>query len=68
MRYIDWQNWKNNAFHVTAEFKVGRTRSDETARPDIVLFVNGIPFAVIECKSPKIEIEQAVSQIYPQSE
>lgn len=62
MRYIDWQNWKNNAFHVTAEFKVGRTRSDESARPDIVLFVNGIPFVVIECKSPTVEIEQAVSQ------
>ncbi len=27
-----------------------------------MLFVNGIPFAVIECKSPKIGLEQAVSQ------
>lgn len=34
----------------------------ETARPDIVLFVNGIPLAVIECKSPSEEVEQAVSQ------
>ena len=32
------------------------------ARPDIVLFVNGIPFAVIECKSPKVDVEQVVSQ------
>ena len=40
----------------------GDTRSTETARPDIVLFVNGIPFAVIECKSPKVEVEQAISQ------
>ncbi len=62
LRYIDWQVWKNNAFHVTAEFSVERTRSTETARPDIVLFVNGIPFAVIECKSPKIGLEQAISQ------
>ncbi len=62
LRYIDWKNWQNNVFHVTAEFSVERTRSTETARPDIVLFVNGIPFAVIECKSPKIEVEQAVSQ------
>ncbi|NJM23033.1 MAG: type I restriction endonuclease subunit R [Richelia sp. SL_2_1] len=62
LRYIDWRNWKNNVFHVVAEFSVERTRSTETARPDIVLFVNGIPFAVIECKSPKIEVEQAVSQ------
>jgi len=62
LRYIDWQDWKKNAFHVTAEFSVERSRSIETARPDIVLFVNGIPFAVIECKSPKIEVDQAVSQ------
>lgn len=62
LRYIDWQNWENNHFHVTAEFSVERTRSTETARPDIVLFVNGIPFGVIECKSPKVDVEQAVSQ------
>ncbi|OPX95439.1 MAG: Type-1 restriction enzyme R protein [Syntrophorhabdus sp. PtaB.Bin006] len=62
LRYIDWREWKNNAFHVTAEFSVERTRSTDTARPDIVLFVNGIPFVVIECKSPKIGLEEAVSQ------
>lgn len=62
LNYIDWRNWQNNRFHVTAEFSVERSRSMETARPDIVLFVNGIPFSVIECKSPKIEVEQAVSQ------
>jgi type I restriction enzyme, R subunit len=62
LRYVDWREWRNNTFHVTAEFSVERTRSTETVRPDIVLFVNGIPFVVIECKSPRIEVEQAVSQ------
>lgn len=62
LRYIDWQNWSNNRFHVTAEYLVERTRSTEAARPDIVLFINGIPFAVIECKSPHVELEQGVSQ------
>lgn len=60
--YIDWKNPSNNAFHVTAEFPVDRARRMETARPDIVLFVNGIPFAVIENKAPDIEVEQAISQ------
>ena len=32
------------------------------ARPDIVLFINGIPFAVIECKAPQVSVEQAVEQ------
>jgi len=62
LRYIDWQRLDKNRFHITAEFSIERTRSTETARPDIVLFVNGIPFVVIECKSPKVEVEQAISQ------
>ena len=63
LNYVDWRNPANNVYHVAAEFAVERTRSVETARPDIVLFVNGIPFAVIECKSPKIEISQGISQM-----
>ncbi|MDY0261905.1 type I restriction endonuclease subunit R [Syntrophotalea acetylenica] len=62
MNYIDWRNPGRNKFHVTVEYSVERSRSTETARPDIVLFVNGIPFCVIECKAPQIEVEQAVSQ------
>jgi type I restriction enzyme R subunit len=62
MNYIDWRNPGRNKFHVTAEYSVERSRSTETARPDIVLFVNGIPFCVIECKAPQVEVEQAVSQ------
>ncbi|MDE0506806.1 MAG: type I restriction endonuclease, partial [Candidatus Poribacteria bacterium] len=62
LNYVDWNTISNNAFHVTAEFPVERTRSTETARPDIVLFVNGIPFTVIECKSPTDKVEAAISQ------
>ena len=62
LNYVDWSTPSNNAFHVTAEFPVERTRSTETARPDIVLFVNGIPFAVIECKAPENKVEEAISQ------
>lgn len=62
LSYIDWDNWQNNVFHVTAEYSVERTASVETARPDIVLFVNGIPFVVIECKSPKVDVQEGVSQ------
>ncbi|UUX93810.1 type I restriction endonuclease subunit R [Methanoplanus endosymbiosus] len=62
LNYIDWKNPDNNSYHVTAEFPVERTKSERTARPDIVLFVNGIPLVVIECKSPKNDVEEAVSQ------
>ena len=63
LNYIDWKNPANNVFHAAAEFSIERTRSTETARPDIVLFVNGIPLVVIECKAPDVEVEQAVSQM-----
>lgn len=63
LQYIDWRNPDRNVFHVTAEYSVERTRSNETNRPDIVLFINGIPLAVVECKSPKIEVDEAVSQM-----
>jgi type I site-specific restriction-modification system R (restriction) subunit len=64
LKYIDWKNIKNNVFHVTAEFEVSRTGSNETRRPDIVLFVNGIPLSVIECKRPDMKdpLQQAISQ------
>jgi type I restriction enzyme R subunit len=62
LHYIDWQDFSNNKFHVTAEYGVERTRSHEKARPDIVLFVNGVPLTVIECKSPKVDVEEAIKQ------
>ena len=43
---------ENNQFHFTEEFTVLRSGGVETRRPDIVCFVNGIPLAVIEAKSP----------------
>lgn len=64
MQYIDWKDIRNNVFHVTEEFAVSRTGTTDTYRPDIVLFVNGIPLCVIECKRPDVKdsIEQAISQ------
>ena len=62
LNYIDWEQPNNNRFQVTAEFPVLRRHSVETARPDIVLFVNGIPLVVIECKAPDEKVQQAVSQ------
>jgi len=55
LQYIDWKHPENNVYHVTDEFSVRKRKSDETRRPDIVVFVNGIPLAVIECKRPDLQ-------------
>ncbi|MBT2497571.1 type I restriction endonuclease subunit R [Agromyces sp. ISL-38] len=63
VRYIDWAVPANNVFHVTAEYRVERTGSSATRRCDIVAFVNGIPFIVIENKRPSDEVKKADSQL-----
>lgn len=63
IQYIDWNNIENNVFHVVEEFEVERMDGRGTVRPDIVLFVNGIPFAVIECKKASISMNQGISQM-----
>ncbi|WP_298865208.1 HsdR family type I site-specific deoxyribonuclease [uncultured Sulfitobacter sp.] len=62
-KYIDWETPENNVFHVTAEMSVERTASTATRRCDIVCFVNGIPFIVIENKRPTESLKKADSQL-----
>jgi type I restriction enzyme R subunit len=63
LKYIDWEHPENNLYHVTEEFSVERQAEPRPARPDLVLFINGIPFAVIECKAPHVSADQAVEQM-----
>ena len=60
LKFIDWQEPKNNVYHVVAEFEI---EEDQNRRPDIVLFVNGIPFAAIECKKASVPVDEAVYQM-----
>ncbi|QEK52479.1 type I restriction endonuclease subunit R [Pedobacter aquae] len=63
-KFIDWKNPANNVYHISEEFSVLRSSSSEHYRPDIVLFINGIPMVIIECKSPKIKdpINKSIEQ------
>lgn len=60
---IDFDNLENNEFLCTNQFKVEGL--NQSIIPDIVLFVNGLPLAVIECKSPYITnpMEAGVDQL-----
>ena len=62
IKYIDFEHPENNDFYVTEEFSVLRMNGKNYSIPDIVLFVNGIPLAVIECKDASVPIIQAISQ------
>ena len=50
MHYVDWTNPENNTYHVVAEYPMASPYHEKPRRLDVVAFVNGIPFVVIECK------------------
>jgi type I restriction enzyme R subunit len=50
---VDFKNPENNDFLVTNQFTV--IENDVKKRPDIILFVNGLPLVVIELKNPADE-------------
>lgn len=66
---IDFENPDNNIFRAVNQFTVEYTNNGQTEnrRPDILLFVNGMPLCIIELKNPSkanTTIHQAWEQIY----
>jgi type I restriction enzyme, R subunit len=53
VRLFDFDNPENNDFIVTNQFQLEGLK--QPIFPDIVIFVNGIPLVLIECKSPYIK-------------
>ncbi len=52
IKYIDFENPDNNQWHVTTEFTCENDRTHDNFRPDITIFVNGMPLVFIEVKKP----------------
>lgn len=48
--YIDWENPEANTFHLALE--VTCENGQDEFRPDIVVFINGLPLSYIEVKQP----------------
>jgi type I restriction enzyme R subunit len=64
--YIDYEpsNWDQNIFRVVNQFEM--VQGNENRRPDVMLFINGIPVGIIELKNPTKEnatIRDAHTQI-----
>jgi len=65
VKIIDFRNPENNSFIAISQFKVTIPGTEKHIIPDIVLFVNGLPLIVVECKSPAIAdpIFEAITQL-----
>ena len=70
VRFIDFDQRKNNRFIAVCQFKVRILGTEHHVIADVVLFVNGLPLVVIEAKSPKANepIPEAIDQLLRYSE
>nr|QNO44323.1 hypothetical protein JKAPHALJ_00010 [Methanosarcinales archaeon ANME-2c ERB4]QNO46494.1 hypothetical protein PAACNKLE_00030 [Methanosarcinales archaeon ANME-2c ERB4] len=70
VHYLDFENIDNNSFIAVSQFKIRILGTEKHIVPDIVLFLNGLPVVVVECKSPKVKehIPEAIDQMLRYSE
>tara|TARA_Y100001956_G_C4128462_1_gene191861 strand:+ start:2141 stop:5329 length:3189 start_codon:yes stop_codon:yes gene_type:complete len=64
VRLIDFSSVANNQFLIVNQFTITGTKGNR--RPDVLVFINGIPVAVIELKNPATEnatIDSAFNQL-----
>ena len=64
VRLLDYEKVQNNTFHVVTQFTF--VENGNNRRPDIILFVNGLPLVLMELKSPskdEVGAENAYNQI-----
>ncbi|GIW67000.1 MAG: restriction endonuclease subunit R [Candidatus Parcubacteria bacterium] len=65
VKVIDFDDYLNNDFLIVDEFAV--QGPEKVRRPDVVVFINGIPVAIFELKNPTIE-EATIQTAYEQLE
>lgn len=56
---IDWKNPENNYFAIAEEVTI---KGENTKRPDVVIYVNGIALGVLELKRSTISISEGIRQ------
>lgn len=62
VRFLDATDASRNDFHVVDQY-VGRNADGELLRPDLLLFVNGLPLAIIECKASHHRLDESLAQL-----
>lgn len=62
VRFVDATQPSQNDFHVVDQY-VGRNADGDVFRPDLLLFVNGLPLGLIECKASHHRLDEALAQL-----
>lgn len=62
VHFLDASDASRNDFHVVDQY-VGRSADGDGFRPDLLLFINGLPLAIIECKASHHRLEEALAQL-----
>ncbi|MEM1008077.1 MAG: HsdR family type I site-specific deoxyribonuclease, partial [Myxococcota bacterium] len=67
--FIDWDNPENNEYRVINQFRVDEpgSHTKDYIIPDLVLFINGIPIGVVECKKPGVNHNHSKTQGIPEA-
>lgn len=61
---LDYENIRNNTFYIVNQFTF--LENGNNRRPDVILFINGLPLVLMELKSPskdEVSVENAFNQI-----
>ncbi|MVW64333.1 type I restriction endonuclease subunit R [Massilia sp. NEAU-DD11] len=62
VRFFDAITATNNDFHIVDQY-VGKNADGDLFRPDLLLFINGLPLAIIECKASHHRLDEALAQL-----
>lgn len=60
VKLIDFANPEKNEYLIVDQFSI--TNAKGNIRPDLIIFVNGLPLVVIECKSPMLSTNEQIGQ------
>ncbi|TKI09445.1 type I restriction endonuclease, partial [Bacillus cereus] len=60
VKLIDLERPENNEFLVVDQFTINNAQGN--IRPDLIIFINGIPLVIVECKSPMLPPDEQIGE------
>lgn len=60
VKLFDFEHEENNDFLVVNQLSIESATG--TIRPDVILYINGFPLVLIECKSPKVQVDKQLPE------